>query len=165
VEAPAPAVLARERAERGRTPLWRSTLKAAVSALARVCKPVFSGVHAESLAPTRRGIRSGGRSLPVAAPAVSMPAGEWENWRCAFVGMPLNDDELMRRFVLKEEYATRRRMQMQEAAKRSGRCWFPPGPSRLCEMSLAAVAVSEDDEAGESSSTSTSPQRSEAQSL
>jgi hypothetical protein len=79
--------------------------------------------------------------------------------------MPLNDDELMRRFVLKEEYATRRRMQMQEAAKRSGRCWFPPGPSRLCEMSLAAVAVSEDDEAGESSSTSTSPQRSEAQSL
>ena len=147
-EAPAPAVLVRERAPRGRrrTPLWRSTLKAVGSALARVCKPVCSGVRADALPPARKDIRSGVRSSPVAAPAVSMPAGEWENWRCIFVGMP--DDVLMRRFVLEEEYAAHRRMQMQEAAKMSGRCWFPPGPSRLCEMSLADDDVSEDDEAG-----------------
>jgi hypothetical protein len=128
-------VLVRERAPRGRrrTPLWRSTLKAVGSALARVarvCKPVCSGVRADALPPARKDIRSGVRSSPVAAPAVSMPAGEWENWRCIFVGMP--DDVLMRWFVLEEEYAAHRRMQMQEAAKRSGRCWFPPGPSRLC---------------------------------
>jgi len=141
VEAPAPAG---ERAPRGRTPLWRATLEAVGSALARACKPVRSGVLADALVPpASKGIRSG-----VHSPPVSMPAGEWESWRCVFVGTPLSHDVLMRRFALKEEYATRRRMQMQEAAKMSGRCWFPPGPSRLCEMSLADDDVSEDDEAG-----------------
>jgi len=75
------------------------------------------------------------------------------------------DDVLMRRFVLEEEYAAHRRMQMQEAAKSPAGVGFRLGPAGSArEMSLADDDdVSEDDEAGENSSTS--PQCSEAQSL
>ncbi|XP_062217765.1 uncharacterized protein LOC133917984 [Phragmites australis] len=150
---------ARARAARGR-PLWRSSLKAAASALAHVaclCEPVCArdgplGVQVDAVAP-RRTSRSDGRS-PQAPVPPAMLAGEWAGeWSFStFRGRSLNEDLLMRRFVLAEE-ATRRRVQMEVAAKRYGRWWLPPGPSRLSEMSLADDDVAED-EAAESGSSS-----------
>jgi len=136
---------ARERAPTER-PRWRSSLKKAVgSALARVacvCEPVCSGVHDDDVLDTRKSRRR--RQRRVRSPPEAVLTGESEDyWTFAFRGRSsLTDEMLMRRFVLEED-AMRRRMEMRQAA---GLCWFPPGPSRLSQMSLA----DDDDNGGRS---------------
>lgn len=169
VEAPAAPARARERAPtESEGPRWRSSLKAMGSALARVttcvCKPVCSGVRDDDVVDQRkrrrrRGIRSGARSPPVAV----LTEESDDYWTFAFRGRrSLDNDVLMRRFVLEED-AMRRRIEMRVAAG-YGLCWFPPGPSRLSQMSMADDDDNHnEDEAGENSWTS--PHCSEAQSL
>jgi len=142
VEAPARA---RERAPTER-PRWRSSLKKAVgSALARVacvCEPVCSGVGDDDVLDPRKSRRR--RRRRVRSPPEAVLTGESEDyWTFAFRGRSsLTDEMLMRQFVLEED-AMRRRMEMRQAA---GLCWFPPGPSRLSQMSLA----DDDDNGGRS---------------
>ncbi|KAL6634710.1 hypothetical protein ACP70R_027381 [Stipagrostis hirtigluma subsp. patula] len=129
-------------------PGWRSNLKAAATSLARVA---CLAVHVHAGAPRGKTGRYGGRSLRAAelsrgAPP-AMPAGEWAGARSYIRVRPLNEPVLVRRFV-EEEESKRQRVQMEEAAKRYGRRWLPPGPSRLSGMSPADVAEDEVEENG-----------------
>ncbi|KAL6899378.1 hypothetical protein ACP4OV_006036 [Aristida adscensionis] len=144
VDAPAAAAPARARPPAGGR---RWNLRSSFA-----CMACF-GVHVDAAPPptaTARRTRTAGpgRPLPTPEPPRSPPAmlvAEWAGPRpYYFRGSSLQKDVLMRRFVMAEE-AERQRMQMQEAAKRSGRVWFPPGPSRLSHSS-SADDVAEDEE-------------------
>lgn len=153
LDAPPPA------AHGKRTSYWRSSLKAAASAVARaacICEPLCStNVHVDAVAPRRR--RVAARTPVGRSPPEMLPAGEWGEAPWAFFrGRTVNEDLLMRRFVVEEE-ATRWRSVKEVAAKRFDRMWIPPPASRLSTMSLAGYddnAIAEEEAGGESGSPS-----------